>query len=99
MHINGPLQNSGSQPQGQLQRRIDAADSNTGLRASAVGTAQGSDSAQRVSSPEVAKIKQQLQELPEVRLDVVQAVSDRLAAGELSGSKVLLRTAAAMLNS
>lgn len=99
MHINGPLQNCASQAQQELHRRIDSANANDGLRSHGVVTDKDTDSAERVSSTEVAELKSQLQKVPEVRSDVVQAVSDRLEAGELSSSDVFLRTAAAMLNS
>lgn len=100
MHINGPLQNNGTRPQQEIHQRVDAAATNKGLRPNAaVGSAEGTGSTQHVSAPEVAALQQRLQELPEVRWDVVQAVSERVAAGELSGSEVLQRTAAAMLNS
>lgn len=100
MHINGPLQNNGKHPEQKIQRRVGSAASNGGLRPhTAAGTAEGAGSTQHVSAPEVAALAQRLQELPEVRWDVVRAVSDRVAAGELSSSEVLLRTAAALLNS
>jgi hypothetical protein len=99
MHINGPLQNNGNRPEPEVRRRVDSAATNNGLRPNAATeSAEGVGSSQHVSAPEVAALKQRLQEIPEVRWDVVQAVSDRVASGELSGSEVLRQTAAAMLN-
>lgn len=100
MHINGPLQNNQNRPKSEVQRRVDSAVTSNGLRPNAVTeSAEGAGSTQHVSAPEVAALKQRLQDIPEVRWDVVRAVSDRVAAGELSGSEVLRHTAAAMLNS
>lgn len=98
MHVTGPLTNNHADPE--IRRRIDAAESRQAPAAAAPEqTGSGSSATPYVSAPELAELREQLQRFKDVRPEVVQAVAQRVAAGEFSGLDVSLRTAAAILDS
>lgn len=98
MQINGPNKNTGKHLEQTAHRRIDSAEAKA---ASPNSIGQGSARSGRsthVTSPELKDLKQQLQNIPEVRTEIVSSVANRVAAGEFSGFDIAKRTASAMLD-
>ena len=97
MQINGPNKNAGKHLEQTEHRRVDTVEVKATSDSTTKKTSAGDGQSTHVSSPQLNILKQQLQDVPEVRAEVVNSVSNRVAAGEFSGFDIAVKTAAAML--